>query len=413
MVAVIDTIKSIFLILFRDLAVAKAVEDNLTVTRSETSVQLLVAKVQEIMRILVKGQSNTFHASYKMYQSSTYSKSTLYALLNEGVIDWSSLYLQVASQYALSLLGNNVTAENACLVVDKTLIKRESSKQVDLQSLQYDVEDDAFHLGFTLISIGLYLPSANLYIPLTYQVLAGGNNNNKVKGTKHSFDVSTKLGSYIKRSRMSKSEALMQLLQDVKNAGITTNKIAMSSWLVQPKHLIQLSNAGYQVVGLQSNNATKYYDVETNCIVSVRSLCSSVSKNIAAGQEVGQVAAVRHVNAVTTTGKVMANLILCKNWDDNKAQEQPYIGIISNDCNLDPEQVISDFRKLWQAEEGYRALKSDFGLEAGNQSRNITSNLALISLCHLRFLFVLAAQHNLFKDKKFSEVMDLLSKDVD
>lgn len=406
-IAMLKNTQSVFDLTSEKLGIHDIIVRNLTAAGQKKDTTALLSKVDCLAKILMQAKSNTLAQGYDEFDGEKPALSALYAVLNDNLIDWQSTYQDIAFQSALDLLKTTNT-EDACLIVDDTLIQRDCSKKVDLQTKVYDHNKKTYHKGFTMLSVGLYVNSCNVYIPLTFQLMS----NYKGNSSKHEIDGRTKLGRNIKLSYEPKFDVLMHMLKDIKNAGIDVSRLLSDSWFVHPRNIVRLNEAGYELIGMMRLGKTKFYEIGSNQVLTTEEVADSINSQMKDGYKFNKVAAVRHVNVGKEDDKqVPATIVFTKNWNKDDAQNKPIVPIISTDRDLEPEQITSIYSKRWAIEVAYRRMKQNFGLKKGNQSRNITTNIALISLCHLRVLMTTVAQRLFFPKYTFAKVMHLLANE--
>lgn len=388
----------------------KAVVSNLASDHSAESKDKIVEKAENVLNILLNSQNKTFCESYACYPNSKFSRSSLYDFIASGDVLWWDVFTQTAVNFVDSLEISPSEWEEATLVADDTSVNRNRSKCVDLQSKQMSHNDNTFFQGFLLLSVGLYLPSRNMFIPLRAQLITGVPDKQVVQEA-HKVDKRTKLGRYINRTRCEKFPVLLDMLKELQRYGIQANHIAMDSWYVSPKNIIQLNKLGYDVLGHLKANKTRFYDAITGETFNIKSELAGIKQRVEAGEQLDGVFTRPVLVRSEDEQPVRANIVFSQNWQEDTKAERPYVALISTDCFLEPEQVTKLYAHRWSIEVNYFMLKDKLGLISGNRTRLITSNLAILYLCHVRYLVTLQAQMDIHQGKEFSQVSKTISQE--
>lgn len=134
-----------------------------------------------------------------------------------------------------------------------------------------------------MLSVGIYIPVIGSFVPLMFQLLSSTNKNNR-RGVKGSYDKRTKYDKCLSQAIQSKFAALMQMLKDIRDAGIPVNHILMDSWFAQPIYLLKLREAGYYVTRMLKSNTTKYIDARTGCIIILKEELAKLKQQFASDQ---------------------------------------------------------------------------------------------------------------------------------
>ena len=76
------------------------------------------------------------------------------------------------------------------------------------------------------------------------------------------------------------------------------------------------------------------------------------------------------------------------------------------------EELRQAYRKRWRIEQGFRILKSWFGLISGNSSQLFETNVALIALAHIRYALLVACKAMFFPKHTLNQVRKILVKEA-
>lgn len=392
------------------LGLLMAIRKNTSLSsHSVSTIKTLFENASLTLRIFCCAPEKTFWQCYNQFLAPKKSMSVMYEFLSSNAVCWPYVSLQMAACFILHIVRPS-TWQESMFIVDDSLIKRERSKEVDLLSKQYSHTDGRYHRGFNMLSVGIYIPIIGKFVPLMFQLLSSPNKDNR-RGVKGSYDKRTKYGKYLSRAIQSKFAVLMQMLKDIRDAGIPVNHILMDSWFAQPIYLLKLHEAGYYVTCMLKSNTTKYIDARTGCIITLKEELAKLKKQFASGHLSSSVCMRQVLIIHKGFEPIKANICFCRNTQDETKANRPFVALLSNDLDLNADQIRQAYTKRWQIEVQYKNLKSKLGLESGSQCRKISSIVSLVSFCHIRYLIVVFAQTYLFKDAPFSVVVDKLAKE--
>lgn len=108
----------------------------------------------------------------------------------------------------------------------------------------------------------------------------------------------------------------------------------------------------------------------------------------------------------------MCKLVFAKNWrHDDSAKKKPYVAILTTRIDLTDEELRNAYRKRWKIEQGFRILKSWFGLISGNSSRLFETNIALVAIAQIRYALLVACKAICFPNASLNTVRKMLIKE--
>lgn len=327
-----------------------------------------------------------------------FSRSTLYNALQHLGIDWSGLSTRIGVAVANRVLQKG----QWYFVVDDTLIVRDCSKHVELLAKVHDHNKDAYHKGFTMLSLGI--TDGISFVPLSFALLSSQQESCRYQDEAKKVKRSTKAGKKRTQACKAKMDVLLTLLRDAMNAGVSADAILMDSWFSAPKQVKQITNLGLHVVTMLKICRTRYKTTDGSTIRT-----DEVAQEIRQSKTKADIA--KSISVDLGDGK-LGKIIFIRNWCDEAALNRPYIPLLSTQASWSDEETVAIYPNRWAVEVFFRRLKGDFGLQSGNQTRNFESNQAMISIAHIRYNFTLLAQAELFPDKTLSEVLQLMRLDA-
>lgn len=337
-----------------------------------------------------------------------FSRSSLYDKLASPLIEWCGLAHAIMMSVAKLLLKLH-PGDEGFLVLDDSNIERDRAKKCELGSNKlFDHNTRRWHRGFCLIQIGVAI--SNLFVPVAFKLYGTAKDEYRIE-ERSNVDMRTTAGKHRKEATVSKPELVLEMLRYLSSTVCAGLTILCDSWFTSPSFIASAKALGYGVIGLHKENRTKYYTFDGRAIC-VADEARKIKEAIKAGHKFGSIAKSIPVYIVYHQTRIKGKLIFAKNWrHDGSAVKKPYVAILTTRLDMTDEEVRQAYRRRWRIEQGFRILKSWFGLISGNSAQLFETNIALVSLAHIRYALLIACKVMLFSQHTLNQVRKILVKE--
>lgn len=370
-------------------------------------------QASQVLRVMLHGTNSTFSTAYDSFPFKLCSKPELYAFLASGQFNW----WDVCAQMALNLISKlNLTTKErkaALLIVGDTQLSSDRSQQSKAPYPELDSSE-----GLRLLSVGICFPSRKIYIPLRDQIMV--SRDDMYMEIDDAPDQRTRHGKYLKLCHLSKPKILIQILADLRKLGIYTSRIVAGTWYTQPAVMRKLDEAGYEVIGKLEANTFEFVDAITRQSFTIKSELDGIQQQLENGATFEQVAYAKQAWLNPPAYKsgdddqpIRTNIVFSRNPQGEPQEQSPYIAVICTDCDMLPPEVCAAYSQRYQIDNNFSCLKDAFGLDDVNFSRLIESNIALVSLCQIRYIIALFVHFVLQQGATFAEACDLTFKETE
>ncbi len=230
-----------------------------------------VMEVFKFLVLLVFQGKNLYRFLDSDRGDTTYSKNTMYRLLNASTYNWRRFLLTLSNKVVASM--NRLTRPERVnvLVLDDTIIPRDRSKNVKLLARVHDHTSNRYKKGFTMLTLGW--SDGYSFIPTDFAMLSSRSKSNRYQETNDTIDKRT--NGYKRRieSMKKKSDVAVQLIRNTLNQGIEASYVLMDTWFTHEPLIKSCLEEGIDVIGMVKQMKQKYtYQGKTYDLKELRTL---------------------------------------------------------------------------------------------------------------------------------------------
>lgn len=186
----------------------------------------------------------------------TYSKNTMYRLLNESTYNWRRFLLGLSAKVITSLHKLTRPERVNVLILDDSIIPRNRSKNVELLAKVHDHTSNRFKKGFTMLTLGW--SDGYSFIPTDFAMLSSANKTNRYQEVDANID--KRSNGYKRRieSMQKKSDVAIKLIKNTLNQGVQASYVLMDTWFTHEPLIQSCLNEGIDVIGMVKQMKQKY-----------------------------------------------------------------------------------------------------------------------------------------------------------
>lgn len=324
-----------------------------------------------------------------------FSRSTMYNALQDKRINW----LGIMSAICLTVAKRTLKKRPWQLVVDDTLILRNSSKHVELLAKVYDHNRKTYHKGFTVLTVAA--TDGKNTVPLAFALLSSSRDRNCLNKGKKAIKGSSRAGKKRTQARMPKMNVLLSMLKDIQKMGISVEAVLMDSWFSSPSQVRRVHALGFDVVTMLRIGKTKY-KTKSGKTFNTAEIAEQIRNSKTS-------AGIAKSILVDLGDGLVGKLIFVRNWCNDSAKRRPYIPLLCTKSSWSDKKIRAMYKRRWSIEVLYRNLKGLFGLQSGNQAQNFEANIALLCIAHIRYAVAIFAKSELFPKESLEKVCSMLT----
>lgn len=326
----------------------------------------------------------------------TYSKNTMYRLLNESTYNWRRFLLGLSAKVITSLHKLTRPERVNVLILDDSIIPRNRSKNVELLAKVHDHTSNRFKKGFTMLTLGW--SDGYSFIPTDFAMLSSANKTNRYQEVDANID--KRSNGYKRRieSMQKKSDVAIKLIKNTLNQGVQASYVLMDTWFTHEPLIQSCLNEGIDVIGMVKQMKQKYtYQGKKYELKDLRTLLPKCRN----GNVIGSV-------LVKTKAGIPVKLVYVKNRNKN----QDWLVILSTDCSLSNEEIVRIYGNRWSIEVFFKSTKSFMKLGSEFQGRSYDMMISHTTIVFTRYIMVEWLRREEKDIKTFGELFFRLSEDI-
>lgn len=340
-----------------------------------------------------------------MYQKARKEKNmsgsfmTYYRFLESAQYHWEKLLYEVAKRVVLmfSALTSN---DRQVLVIDDTLLERPNGDHVELCSTQYDHVHHAFRRGFRFLTVGW--ADGFSFIPVMFQLVS----SQKSKFESEKFDKRTI--AYQRRCNSLKpmSVSALEMLEKLKSLG--TRYVVCDSWFSTPAAIKKMIGMGYDVISVMKSNYLYSYN---HGLYKIRDLLQYLDRSVQwcdihhAKNVNKQIRVIGSIQIFLKDTNIPVRLLFCKTQGIDNPNNITVLA--STDLSLSSVEILELYAKRWSIETFFKDCKQYLGFCDKTSSVSYDFQVAIKTICLLRYTLISFSQRLLEDSKTFSEMFYL------
>ncbi len=295
---------------------------------------------------------NKRQSSFVKQSKDAYGKDTYYRFIQSKRYNWRKLLFLSTKALIEKIEPLQKSTEAKLLIIDDTVeIKRGKEIEGSCKSLW---SNKAHHYVNGINIITLNFADSHSTFQLDFAIVMNKSRRKEVDTFSRSLH--HRSNAYIRRAETMKGKNTLaiEMLKRVLDQGIMADYLLVDSWYAKPNFIREVKDEGIDVVArIANNNKIWNFKGKHKTLNSMYSALSKI-KNEKSGYH-GKIR-YHYFNTIAehkTLGKV--KLVFLHTGKE-------LIVLISTDLSLSAKEIISTYKKRWNIEQGYKDLRSYFGL---------------------------------------------------
>ena len=324
---------------------------------------------------------------------------TYYRFLESAQYNWEKLLYEVAERVVL-MFYTLTSPDRQVLAIDDSLSERPNAKQVEICSTQYDHVYHGYKKGFRFLTVGW--TDGFSFIPLMFRLI--GSKNSKFEANR--FDKRTL--AYHRRCDALKpmSDLAIEMLAKLRSLG--TQYVTCDSWFSTPAAIKKMIGMGYDVISVMKSNYLYSYN---HGLYKVNDLLKFLDRSeqwcdIHRTTNVNKkIQVIGSIKVCLNGTNIPVRLLICK----MKGAENPnnMTVVVCTDLSLSSTEILELYAKRWAIETFFKDCKQYLGFCDKSSSVSYDFQVAVKTICLLRYIMVAFSQRLLEDHKTFSEMFFL------
>ncbi len=355
-----------------------------------------VIEVFKFLVLLVFQGKNLYRFLASDRNDETYSKNTIYRLLNSSTCNWRRFLHILATKVIEFFIPLTRSDRVNFLILDDTIVPRDRSKFVELLAKVHDHTVNKFKKGFTMLTLGW--SDGYSFVPTDFAMLSSANKCNRYQEIDDGIDKRTSGYKRRMESMQRKSEVAIELIKNTLRQGIEASYVLMDSWFTHEPLIKSCLDEGIDVIGMVKQMKQKYTFQGKKCeLQTLRKKLPKCRK----GSIIGSI-------LVTTRNNIPVKLVYVK----NRNKKQNWLAILSTDCSLSDEEIVRIYGNRWSIEVFFKSIKSLLKLGSEFQGRSYDMMISHTTVVMTRYI-ITEWLRRIEKDQKtFGELFFRVCDDV-
>ena len=355
-----------------------------------------VIEVFRFLVLLVFQGKNLYRFLDSDRGDTTYSKNTMYRMLNVSTYNWRRFLLTLSNKVITSM--NQLTRPERVnvLVLDDTIIPRNRSKNVELLARVHDHTSNRYKKGFTMLTLGW--SDGYSFIPTDFAMLSSSKKSNRYQEVSDSIDKRT--CGYKRRveSMQKKSDVAVQLIKNTLSQGIQASYVLMDTWFTHEPLFKSCLEEGIDVIGMVKQMKQTYtYQGKNFDLKDLRTMLPKCRNSNIIGSVL-----------VTTKNGIPVKLVYVK----NRNKKHDWLVILSTDCSLSNEEIVRIYGNRWSIEVFFKSTKSLMKLGNEFQGRSYDMMISHTTIVMTRYIMTEWLKREEKDQKTFGELFFRFSDDI-
>jgi len=334
--------------------------------------------VMRVIFSLVFTGKNLFRYLQADASGNEIDKDTVYRFLNSVSTNWRK-FLHLLSAAVICKQIRPLTAEQTpkVFIVDDSLYNRNRSKKVELLARVHDHNENRYYRGFRLLTLGW--SDGSSYVPVSFNLLSSANQKSRLVPM---AQIDKRTHGFKRRveSIRKAPDALMTLVEQARNNGISADYLLFDSWFAFPKTIIGLLEQKQQVICMLKAMKTITYGYK-GFPLNLNDLYKSVRKRCGRAKILASTLVELGTDAQGET--VMAKIVFVRNHSTRK-----WLALLSTDIDLADEEIIKLYKRRWDIEVFFKITKSYLQLAKEFQSRSYDALVAHTTIVFARYIML-------------------------
>ena len=324
---------------------------------------------------------------------------TYYRFLESAQYNWEKLLYEVAERVVL-MFYTLTSPDRQVLAIDDSLSERPNAKQVEICSTQFDHVYHAFKKGFRFLTVGW--TDGFSFVPLMFRLI--GSKNSKFEANQ--FDKRTL--SYRRRCEAIKPMPDLAIEMLAKLRSLRTQYVTCDSWFSTPSAIKKMMGMGYDVISVMKSSYLYSYNHGLYKVCDLLKFLDRSAQwcDIHRATNVNKkIQVIGSIKVILNGTNIPVRLLFCK----MRGAENPnnITVLICTDLSLSSTEILELYAKRWAIETFFKDCKQYLGFCDKSSSVNYDFQVAVKTICLLRYIMVSFSQRLLEDHKTFSEMFYL------
>lgn len=355
-----------------------------------------VSQVFKFLVLLAFQGKNLYRFLQSNRSDTTYSKNTMYRLLNNSTYNWRRFLLALATRVIASFQTLTSSKRVHVLILDDSIIPRNRSKNVELLARVHDHTSNRFKKGFTMLTLGW--SDGYSFIPTDFAMLSSAKKSNRYQEVNGSIDKRTHGYKRRLEAMQKKSDIAVQLIQNTLKQGIEAKYVLMDTWFTHEPLIKSCLEAGLDVIGMVKQMKQTYcYQEQNYGLKELRAMLPKCRN----GNIIGSL-------YVTTKAGIPVKLVYVK----NRNKKQDWLVILSTDGSLSDEEIVRIYGNRWSIEVFFKSTKSLLKLGNEFQGRSYDMMISHTAIVFTRYILTEWLRREEKDPKTFGELFFQFSDDI-
>lgn len=356
-----------------------------------------------LMALIFTGK-NLYTLLQNYREKVSFGKDTVYRFLSKATINWEIFVMNLSLSVLPEIDKLTSQERKTALIIDDSTYYRNRSKKVEMLSRCYDHVTHKFYKGLTLLTLGW--SDGQTFLPVSFRLLASGNDKNLLEGTHVKEDKRTLATRRRIDARKEKPTLVLEMLKAVKGTAAQAKYVLFDSWFASPSSIIAVKKLGFDVVTRLKNHKNYRYLYQGESL-SISQIYSNSKKR--RGKS-------RYLLSVCVTvchhdypDAIPAKIVFVR----DRANRKKWIALLSTDTSLSEDEIVQLYGKRWDIEPFHKVLKTYLHLEKEFQLRSYDAMTAHTSIVFARYIFLALENRESKDDKSVCAIFFVICKELE
>lgn len=353
---------------------------------------------------LVFTGKNLFTLLKNFHEKIPFEKDVIYRFLNKASINWELFLTRLSCEVIPEVDRLTSEQRRTALVIDDSPYYRNRSKKVEMLSRCFDHVTHKFYKGLTLLTLGW--TDGNTFLPVSFRLLASGEDKNLLEGSHVKEDGRTLATKRRKDARKEKPTLVLEMLEAVKDTTAQSKYVLFDSWFSSPSAILSIKKLSYHVVTRLKNHENYRYCYQGEHLSASKIFRANKKRRGRSRYLLSVIVEVRHDDFPYT---VPAKLVFVR----EKGNRKKWIALLSTDTTLTEDEIIALYGKRWDIEPFHKMIKSYLRLEKEFQLRSYDAMTAHTAIVMTRYIVLSLENRESKDDRSVCEIFYIMCKELD
>jgi len=299
------------------------------------------------MLIMQKRQS-----SFIKQSDSSFGKDAYYRFIKESRYNWRKLLLLSSSALLQKIKPLHKHGEHKLLIIDDTVeAKRGKFIEGSCKYIWSNKEHKTIN-ALNIVSLNYADSHSTFQIDFSIKM----NDSQRIATSEFTSKLHHRSNAYQRKSEITKGKNILaiEMLERTLEAGIEADYLLVDSWYAKPNFIKQANDLGMPIIARLPNNKLIWnFKGKHKTLNSIYNSLKNI-RHKSSGKH-GKISYKYFDKVVEHTALGKVKLVFLHTGKD-------LLVFISTDLSLSAKEVLATYKKRWNIEQGYKDLRSLFGL---------------------------------------------------